>query len=476
MIMERLKIGKVVKLDGFSIIIEVIEENNSENINFKIGIPISPIMINKLLSIKLLTGKQIICKIDKIYDKNFFHGNDDFKPKKNKIVLEALMIGIYDNYLKKFDEGINSFPLINSDVYSISDEIKKEILDISSNYKLKIGNSFGSTNIINYANPDLLFGKHLGIFGNTGSGKSCTVTSIIQGFKNCGLKVKTISKSELSLPHKELSDSEYYRFFGASEGVQRPILKEAISDLRLCNNFSLQNIIDKINDIINIKSNDNSFSKNQYTNWTNTLINRIEVINDNLELNNIIDSTEIDTVSSIKEDKENEIFLIDTDFDSEELDIVMFLFSKLIFKNFKNAADNIILILEEAHRYINDIDKNNYKLGNYYIEKIAREGRKFGINLVISSQRPSEISKTVVSQCNSFIIHKITNKQDFEIITRLLSNNSYQYTNVLSCLETQHALIFGEAFNMIDITKVCDAKPTPKSKNPEIINLWKRST
>ena len=507
MIMERLKIGKVVKLDGFSIIIEVIEENISENINFKIGIPISPIMINKLLSIKLLTGKQIICKIDKIYDKNFFHGNDDFKPKKNKIVLEALMIGIYDNYLKKFDEGINSFPLINSDVYSISDEIKKEILDISSNYKLKIGNSFGSTNIINYANPDLLFGKHLGIFGNTGSGKSCTVTSIIQGlktrltdrygehvsvnpkiiifdsnseyeegFKNCGLKVKTISKSELSLPHKELSDSEYYRFFGASEGVQRPILKEAISDLRLCNNFSLQNIIDKINDIINIKSNDNSFSKNQYTNWTNTLINRIEVINDNLELNNIIDSTEIDTVSSIKEDKENEIFLIDTDFDSEELDIVMFLFSKLIFKNFKNAADNIILILEEAHRYINDIDKNNYKLGNYYIEKIAREGRKFGINLVISSQRPSEISKTVVSQCNSFIIHKITNKQDFEIITRLLSNNSYQYTNVLSCLETQHALIFGEAFNMIDITKVCDAKPTPKSKNPEIINLWKKST
>ena len=183
MIMERLKIGKVVKLDGFSIIIEVIEENISENINFKIGIPISPIMINKLLSIKLLTGKQIICKIDKIYDKNFFHGNDDFKPKKNKIVLEALMIGIYDNYLKKFDEGINSFPLINSDVYSISDEIKKEILDISSNYKLKIGNSFGSTNIINYANPDLLFGKHLGIFGNTGSGKSCTVTSIIQGLK-----------------------------------------------------------------------------------------------------------------------------------------------------------------------------------------------------------------------------------------------------------------------------------------------------
>ena len=73
MIMERLKIGKVVKLDGFSIIIEVIEENISENINFKIGIPISPIMINKLLSIKLLTGKQIICKIDKIYDKNFFH-------------------------------------------------------------------------------------------------------------------------------------------------------------------------------------------------------------------------------------------------------------------------------------------------------------------------------------------------------------------------------------------------------------------
>lgn len=511
--MEKLKIGKVVQIDGNSIVIEVTEANISEKVNFRIGTNILPIVINKLVAIKLLNGKEVVAKIDKIYDKNHFKGIDDFTHKMGKIVIETSIIGIYDLYLKKFDEGINSFPLINSEVFSVSSDIKKEIVNIDSFYKLEIGNSYSSEDIVNEANPDVLLGKHLGIFGNTGTGKSCTVTSIIQGlkrrlktskndeveikpkiiifdsnneyeqaFKNTEFKYKKINKEDLVLPHYKLSDSEYYKFFGASQGVQAPILKKTLKELRDQGQFSLEDINHKIDEIIKTasekkvtggKSTIDNWSYNQWKGWTNTMVNRIERVIENEKITNIINSTEINTIEKIKSNSETEIFLIDSDFDREELDIMMFLFSKLIYKNYQNSHnENIILVLEEAHRYINESERDDYKLGNYYIEKIAREGRKFGISLIISSQRPSEISKTVISQCNSYIVHKLTNKQDFEIISKLLSYNGKQYLNLLSSLEKQHALICGEAFGFADIVKIKEANPTPKSEDPKIVKNW----
>ena len=212
-----------------------------------------------------------------------------------------------------------------------------------------------------------------------------------------------------------------------------------------------------------------SFSYNQWKNWLNPLLNRIEMLEHNEELKLIIDYNEEtkNTVKKNKNDKENNIFIIELDFDKEELDIIMFIFSKLLYNECKN--ENIILVLEEAHRYINEEDIGEYKLGNYYIQKIAREGRKFGISLIVSSQRPSELSKSVVSQCNSFIIHRLTNKSDNKFVYRILSNHSKGYLNLLSGLEKQHALVCGEAFGFTDIIKIETANPTPKSEDPKMI-------
>lgn len=72
---------------------------------------------------------------------------------------------------------------------------------------------------------------------------------------------------------------------------------------------------------------------------------------------------------------------------------------------------HICLVLEEAHRYINTGAEES-KLGSYYIDKLAREGRKFGVGLIISSQVPSLLSYEIVSQCNSVVMHKINSKKD----------------------------------------------------------------
>ncbi|WP_244267561.1 ATP-binding protein, partial [Fusobacterium nucleatum] len=450
--MEKIKIGRVVEIEGLNIIIEINEKEISEKINFKVGNQVTPVLINKLISIALLNGKELIGKIEKIVENNRFYTEENFKKQDNKICIFASLIGIYDYYTKKFDEGINNFPFINSEVYSISSEIKKNIMSISSEYKLKIGKSFNDNDVEIFANPDILLGKHLGIFGNTGTGKSCTVTSIIQGlkdrltdeegnlvkaspkiivfdsnneysnaFENTELKFLKIKKEELRLPHNKLSDSEYCKIFGASQGIQAPILKSAIHNLRN-NNYSISNIEEEIEKIIVAKSRGNLPNLNSIKNWISTMMYRIDRIQENLIINSIIDYNNIDennnyiknTVEKIKNDKENNIFIIELDFDKEELDIIMFIFSKILYNECKN--ENIVLVLEEAHRYINEEDIGEYKLGNYYIQKIAREGRKFGIGLIVSSQRPSELSKSVISQCNSFIIHRLTNKSDNEFV------------------------------------------------------------
>jgi DNA helicase HerA-like ATPase len=103
---------------------------------------------------------------------------------------------------------------------------------------------------------------------------------------------------------------------------------------------------------------------------------------------------------------------------NDTLALLVYMISKSIFHYKSNPVnrqkDNILLVLEEAHRYIATVSSD--QLNNYYINKLAREGRKFGVNLMVSTQRPSEVSNTVISQCNSLIVHKITNSKDLDFI------------------------------------------------------------
>ena len=129
-------------------------------------------------------------------------------------------------------------------------------------------------------------------------------------------------------------------------------------------------------------------------------------------------------------------------------------------------------MFEEAHRYINEDDAEDYSLGNFYIERLAREGRKFSLSLIISSQRPSELSKTVLSQCNSFIIHRITNKNDLEFLSKVVRADNSELLKVIPGLEKQYAITTGEAFSYSDIVRIATANPVTDSQDPEVISNW----
>lgn len=507
------KIGRIVKISGMRILVEITEKTIVNNLQNNYGNVSFPISLNKLVFSNLPNYKKIIGRITGIVDKNL---SDDFlfetNQKNDRYIMEVSLIGIFDEYLESFDVGINLFPIIGSEVFALPFDMENRIFSKRRGNYLEIGRSYNNLEIIVKADIDILFGKHLGVFGNTGTGKTCTIVSIIQGLKNDRLKIlnkekinispkiiifdanneyekafsdkrykyKIIKKEDLNLPHSFLSNTEYYKFLNASGGIQAPVLKEAISNLKRKNNkehFKFSELPDEIENVIKNRTKGDSWAENQWKNWVNPLLNRIEVIMEDERLYRILEYNDEkqNTVSEILEDDNKEIFIIEADFDKEELDIIVFLFSKILYNlKIKNEVKkNIVMLFEEAHRYINEEDKNDYKLGSYYIERLAREGRKFGISLIISSQRPSELSKTVISQCNSYIVHRLTNKNDLEVINKLLGINYKNLLDIVPILEKQNALVLGEAFVIPEIVKLFDANPLPASHDPEVLESWK---
>ena len=130
----------------------------------------------------------------------------------------------------------------------------------------------------------------------------------------------------------------------------------------------------------------------------------------------------------------------------------------------------IHLFLDEAHRYIRkDVQ---YILRDNIFEKIAREGRKYSLFLIVSSQRPSELSDTVLSQCSNFIVHRIQNEVDLKYVYAILPYFSEDFITKIKQSVPGEALIFGNCVPMPLQVQVIQAKPDPNSKNCEVDEEW----
>lgn len=135
--------------------------------------------------------------------------------------------------------------------------------------------------------------------------------------------------------------------------------------------------------------------------------------------------------------------------------------------------------MEEAHtfirRYSDDAEsRNSAAICCQVFEKIAREGRKFGLGLVLSSQRPSELSPTVLSQCNSYLLHRISNDRDQDLVHKLVPDNLRGLLRDLPSLPSQHAILLGWASELPVLVKMNSlrAEHRPKSDDPDFWSVW----
>ncbi len=171
--------------------------------------------------------------------------------------------------------------------------------------------------------------------------------------------------------------------------------------------------------------------------------------------------------------KKSQIATIDLNSANDEaVEVISSVLSRMIFEKLRKAKERnkfpVNLVLEEAHRYISTDSGKVFGDANRVFERIAKEGRKYGMFLLISSQRPSELSRTVLSQCSNFIVHRIQNPEDLSHIRQITPHISDTILKRLPSIPTQHALIFGHAVNLPTTFKVNTADPKPKSDNNEI--------
>lgn len=140
-----------------------------------------------------------------------------------------------------------------------------------------------------------------------------------------------------------------------------------------------------------------------------------------------------------------------------------------------------VLVMEEAHtfvkRYTEDAENQSAsEMCCKVFEKIAREGRKFGLGMVLSSQRPSELSPTVLSQCNTFLLHRISNDRDQELVMRLIPDNQKGLLRDLPSLPSQNAILLGWASELPMFVKMryLPKNQRPQSDDPDFWNVWTR--
>ncbi len=164
------------------------------------------------------------------------------------------------------------------------------------------------------------------------------------------------------------------------------------------------------------------------------------------------------------------------DVDDNLAKVIVKIVSKMIFDFSKSrkirASIPFHLIIEEAHRYV-VADNDKFLLGYNIFERIAKEGRKYGVLIDLISQRPVDISETVVAQMSNFLVLKMTHPKDLEYIEKMLPNVSSDIIEKLNSLQSGTLVSFGSAFKIPLLIKMDLPNPLPYSSNCDVIARWK---
>ena len=133
----------------------------------------------------------------------------------------------------------------------------------------------------------------------------------------------------------------------------------------------------------------------------------------------------------------------------------------------------LLLVYEEAHKYVPNSDLSRYRASKQSIERIAKEGRKYGVTLLLASQRPSEISETIFAQCNNFLALRLTNPNDQNYVKRLLPDTSGSLVEKMPSLRAGECILVGDAVTIPSIVHIGECEPKPSSNDIPYFDLWK---
>lgn len=404
-----------------------------------------------------------------------------------------------EKWVLSFERGVAQFPLPTQKIYLTPSTELKFIYGGISESSIVIGEHVGSANTPCLANLNELIGKHTAILGSTGSGKSGCVAAILHAILNFG-KEKGLEKWNPQIivldPHNEYSKSFPYGskystdkgnlvlpywllnleeivnlIIGRTEFVatsQANILKNALLNSRIegakCINVDESRInVDspipfawgKFIESVDSQRPPGKDKKEQEP--YNNILNKLESLRRDARLNFLMkewDSKQDPIVDIVTQliNVESTIEIVDlSGVPNEIAGICSAVICRTLF-NFKvwetaeeRECNPILIVCEEAHRYVPNKGDAQYFAAQSAIRRIAKEGRKYGIGLILVSQRPSEVEATVLSQCNSWIVLRLTNETDREFVKGILPDSLSGLCKLLSGLRRREAIFVGQA-------------------------------
>jgi DNA helicase HerA-like ATPase len=402
----------------------------------------------------------------------------------------------------KFDRGVATYPLPQQTVYLTPKRELRFIYGHGKGPSVHLGEHVGTGGTKCFAEMNELLGKHTAILGSTGAGKSGTVAAVLHSLlergaeaglanwkprvvlldphneyaKAFGDKHTRLSTDEgsLKLPYWLLNFQETVSLIiGKTEFVatsQSNIVKLALLNARsyaaatLGIDLTKQPLtvdsptpysIQKFKDEVNAQRPPGKDKKEQEP--FNSVINKLETLERDGRMNFMLSpwdgaTDEFAPVLAQFVGDGKPVRIVDlSGVPNEVAGICSAVIARTLFNlkvwqtSDERERDPVLLVCEEAHRYVPNRGEAQYEAAQEAIRRIAKEGRKYGIGLLLVSQRPSEVEATVLSQCNSWIILRITNDADREHVRAILPDAMAGLTKMLSGLRRQEAIFVGQA-------------------------------
>ena len=426
-----------------------------------------------------------------------------------------------------FERGVSTFPLPQQTVYLTPKAELQVIYGQGKGSTTLLGVHVGSGETPCYAEMNELLGKHTAILGSTGAGKSGTVAAILHGLLERGALEKyekwhprivildphneygpafpkhlrlSTDEGSLRLPYWLLNSQETLALvIGKTEFLatsQANIVKRALWTARESGAKTLK--IDPGKIVIDspvpydfkqfkgiIEQERNTLTPSKQDSH-NSILAKIEVLENDARMRFLLElwdgnSDPFPSIMSQLLGKGDPVRIIDlSGLPNEVAGIASAVIARTLF-NYKlwqtqdeREADPVVLVCEEAHRYVPDKGEAQYEAAQEAIRRIAKEGRKYGLGLLLVSQRPSEVESTVLSQCNSWIVHRITNETDRKHVQSILPDSLAGLTKVLSGLRRQEAIFVGQAAVLPSriLIRTLDEKQRPRSHDIDFDKGW----
>jgi DNA helicase HerA-like ATPase len=422
----------------------------------------------------------------------------------------------------KFERGVATYPLPQQTVYLTP---KSELRFIYGQSKgatvVRLGEHVGSGGTSCYAEINELLGKHTAILGSTGSGKSGTVAAVIHSLLERGAtagygkwlpriiildphneypaafpdhKKLSTDSGTLALPYWLLNFQESVALLiGKTEFVatsQANIVKTALLKARIAGATELGLDPGKITvdspvpyKLANFKAFVEADRPTQASKQDshNSILEKLDVLVRDARVRFLMSEWaggNQDPFPAIIEQLVGagpQPRIVDLSGVPNEVAgvssavIARTLFNIKVWQNpDERSKDPVLLVCEEAHRYVPNRGEAQYEAAQEAVRRIAKEGRKYGLGLLLVSQRPSEVEATVLSQCNSWIVLRITNDADREHVRSILPDSMAGLTKMLSGLRRQEAIFVGQAAMLPSRIMVRNLEPNQLPRSHDI--------